>query len=163
MPPNRLAAFQTAPLAELLTVILRQFRRPLAAQGFELTDSAAADLAAAVVAHQPHDQTPLLREALAAIVGDSLAALDQWGLTFQAALDTPMDAIPGWTTTAEFLALAEAKSNAELRIALGASLLYALGDHRYADIVRWLADRADDPAAADIDSIFARRVTARSS
>lgn len=158
MPPNRLAAFQTAPLSELLAVILRQLRRPLSAHGFDLTDSTAAELAAAVASRQPHDQMPALREALAEIVAESLAVLEQWGLTFQAALDTPMDAIPGWTTTAEFLALAEAKSNAELRIALGAILLYAIDDHRYAEIVQRLAERADDPAAADFDSILARRI-----
>jgi hypothetical protein len=158
MLSKRLSTLQTAPLADLIAVVLRQFRRPLAAHGLELTDSTAADLAAAAAAHQHHPLIPSLRGALAAAVAESLAVLDQWGLTFQSALDTPMDAIPGWTTTAEFLALAEAKSNAELRIALGAILLYALGDHRYADIVRWLADRAGDPAAADFDSILARRV-----
>lgn len=157
MPPNRIAAFQTAPLSELLAVILRQLRRPLVAHGFDLTDAAAAEIAAAIASRQSHDQAPALREALAAAVAESLAVLDKWGLTFQAALDTPMDAIPGWTTTAEFLTLAEAKSNAELRIALGAILLYALGDPRYAEIVQWLADRADDPAA-DFDSILARRI-----
>jgi hypothetical protein len=157
MPPNRLAAFQTAPLSELLAVILRQLRRPLTAYGFDLTESMAAEIAASISSRQPHDQMPPLREALVHLVAESLAVLDQWGLTFPSALDTPMDAIPGWTTTAEFLALAEAKSNAELRIALGAILLYMLGDHRHAEIVQWLADRADNPAA-DFDSILARRI-----
>lgn len=160
MPPNRAAALYTAPLDELIGVLLRQYRRPLTGQGVSLTDADADALAQTALADEQHPLKEAVRAALVVLVEESAAVLAQWGLAFAESVDTQMDALPGWTTTAEFLALAETKSNAELRIALGALLLLALGDQRHVDIVRWLAERADQPDYADIDTIVAKRLLA---
>jgi len=106
------------------------------------------------------ERAAAIRAALVELVAESVAVLADWKLTFAQALDTPMDALPGWETTGEFLALAEAKSNAELRIALGAILLYALGDARHIEIMRVLAARAEMPDGVDIDTVLARRLLA---
>lgn len=119
----------SAPLDELLTLLLRQFRRPLAGHGVALTDADAAKLAGEIAARAP--ETALhsaVRAALKAVIVESEAVLGRWGLSFAQALETPMDAIPGWETTAEFLEIANEKANAELRIAAGSALLLALGD-----------------------------------
>jgi len=134
MLPDRDSALANAPLDDLLKILLRQFRRPLVAHGVELAEAEIDSLAADISARAP--ETPLranVRAALVAAVAESEAVLARWGLSFEQALVTEMDQIPGWETTAEFLALAEEKANAELRIAVGAALLAALGDVRHAD------------------------------
>jgi hypothetical protein len=159
MPPNRGAAFETAPLDELFAVLLRQYRRPLATRGVELSDADAAALAKRM-AERDVGGSALggLRAALGDLVAESEAVLAAWNLTYAESVDRAMDALPGWETTAEFLDLAERKTNAELRIALGAILLLALGDERRLDIVRWLAQRA--ASDADLDTVLARRALA---
>ncbi len=155
MLPDRLAAYRNAPLADLLALLLRQFRRPLATRGVDLTD--AQDEA---LAHQIADRADLgeqgqaIRAALIDLIGESEAVLARWNLTFRQSLDTEMNDIPGWTSTAEFLEIANEKANAELRISTGAALLTALGDPRYAPDLLFLVERGDD----DVDSIIARRV-----
>jgi hypothetical protein len=153
--PDRGQTLGSAPLDDLLIILLRQFKRPLAAQGAALADAEAETLARAVIASAP--PTPLLttvRAGLVAVIAESEAMLARWGLTFEQALDTPMDAIPGWETTAEFLEIANEKANAELRIAAGAALLTALGDPRHARKLLFLMAR--DPA--DPDAQMARRM-----
>jgi hypothetical protein len=123
-----------APIEDLLTILLRQFRRPLAAQGVTISDADAAQIAADLAARTPDmPQRSAIREALVAVIAESEAVLGKWGLSFETALNTTMDAMPGWETTAEFLEIASEKANAELRIAAGAALLLALGDARHRD------------------------------
>ncbi len=125
-----------APLEDLLTILLRQFKRPLASHGVTITDADAAQIAAEVAARQPDTpQRAAIRQALAAAIAESEAVLAGRGLTFERALATTMDAIPGWETTEEFLEIATEKANAEVRIAAGAALLLALGDARHAHTV----------------------------
>ncbi|MEO8610829.1 MAG: hypothetical protein ABI690_23230 [Chloroflexota bacterium] len=138
MPPDREHTFANAPIDELLSVLLRQLKRPLAAHGVSLTDAQAEKLAADCAVGTPLTQ-PELIPALIAVVTESEAVLAKMGLTFIQALDTPMDQVSGWETTAEFLELANEKSNAELRITLGAALALAFGDARFSAYVRHLA------------------------
>ena len=149
MLPNRAQTLANAPLEDLLTILLRQFKRPLASHDVTLSDADAQTLAHEVATYAP--ETPLrasIREALVTLIAESEAVLAGFGLTFEQSLDTPMDKLTGWETTAEFLELANEKSNAELRIAAGAALLTALGDLRHARRLWALHERDDqDPDA----------------
>jgi hypothetical protein len=149
MRPDRGQTLANAPLEDLLTILLRQFKRPLAAQSVTLTDADAARIAAEVAGSAPEsDERRAIREALVAVIAESESVLARWSLTFEQALDTPMDKIDGWESTAEFLEVANEKANAELRIAAGAALLTALGDPRHAPKLRFLHQRdPDDPDA----------------
>lgn len=157
MLPNRTSAYENAPLADLLSVLLRQFKRPLKTHGVSLTDADADSLAKRLAAGEALDSSGIaVRDALLDLVTESENALAGWNLTFEQALDTPMDAMPGWESTADFLEIANTKSNAELRISTGSILLLALGDDSRVDHVRFLALRPPD--VADLDSLLARRV-----
>lgn len=154
MLPQRSAAYETAPLEELLSVLLRQFKRPLKSRGVTLTDAEADQLAQVITARQPLTaQAVAVRDALLGLVAESESVLAQWDLTFEQALDTEMNAIPGWESTADFLELANIKSNAELRISTGSILLLALGDTSRVEHLRFLATRP-----ADLDTVLARRI-----
>ncbi len=149
-------ALSSAPLDDVLALLLKQFKRLLAAKGVSLTDADIETIVGQVAARNPQDgRIPAIRAALVALVEESEAVLARWNLTFPQALDTNMDAIPGWESTAEFLDIANEKSNAEIRIAAGAALLAAFGDLRYRPYLTHLA--AGD---YDVDAIFARRVLA---
>jgi hypothetical protein len=153
--PDRTSAYQNAPLSELLSILLRQYRRPLEAHQIHLTDAEADALAQTIVTHQlPGHTEQQLRAALIDLVAESEVVLARWDLTFQQSLDTEMSAIPGWESTAEFLEIANEKANAELRISTGAALLAALGDYTRAPDLLFLSERGDD----DLDSVIARRV-----
>lgn len=157
MPPNRTAAYERAPLDELLAILLRQFKRPLHTLGITLTDTEAAELMAAAVRREPlSEQAQRVRDALLQLVTESETVLAGWGLTYEQSLVTEMSDLPGWETTAEFLELANEKANAELRISTGAALLAALGDLRYTPSLLALAARVGPDA--DLDEVIARRV-----
>ncbi|NDJ62095.1 MAG: hypothetical protein GYB67_13270 [Chloroflexi bacterium] len=153
--PDPTAAYFRAPLAELLAILLRQYRRPLRSREIELTDADGVTLAEMIVARAPlTDQARAVRDALAALIAESEAVLARWDLTLAQALDTPMDQIPGWETTADFLEIANEKANAELRISTGAALLTALGQTRYATYLVDVVARGVD----DLDAVIAQRV-----
>jgi hypothetical protein len=97
-----------------------------------------------------------VRDALVDLVAESERVLAVWNLTYEQSLDSEMNDLPGWETTAEFLELANEKTNAELRISTGSALLAALGDQRYARYLWVLAERSG--ADADLDEVIARRV-----
>lgn len=153
--PDRASLAQTAPLEELLSLLLRQYKRPLETQGVSLSNADAQALANDILQRNPASaQAAAVCAALAALVDESLGVLAGWNLTFAQSLETDMDAMPGWETTAEFLDVANEKSNAEIRIAAGATLLAALGDLRHGDAVYYLATHDSE----DVDSVIARRV-----
>lgn len=155
MRPDPVAAYRSAPLGDLLAILLRQYRRPLAGRGFEMSDAQAAALAEALAARCPReDQAQALRAALRDLTAESEAVLARFDLTFPASLDVEMSAIAGWETTAEFLEIANEKANAELRLSTGGSLLMALGDRHYAPALLALVERGED----DLDAVIARRV-----
>ncbi|MEO8391709.1 MAG: hypothetical protein ABI700_01835 [Chloroflexota bacterium] len=155
IPPDPLLAYQNAPLGDLLSILLRQVRRPLKGHGVDLTDAEAESLAHDLTAHAPlSEKAQAIRAALVDLIAESETVLTRWNLTFQQSLDTEMKDISGWESTAEFLEIANEKANAELRISTGASLLAALGDLRYASDLLFLVERGED----DLDAVIARRV-----
>lgn len=153
MFPDRPSPAESWPLEHLIATLLRQFKRPLAAQGVTLTDADAQAVARAVTTDAPDERLAAVTPALAAVIAESETVLRQWGLTFRQSLQTGVDALPGWHSTADFLALAEAKTNAEIRIGAGAALLAALDDLRYAG---YLFDQLE-AAPDEVESILARR------
>ncbi len=155
MHPDRLAAYRDAPLADLLAILLRQFRRPLAGRGIDLTDAEIETLAQRIAERaDPGEQAAAIRAALVDLIAESETVLARWTLTFRQSLDAEMTDISGWHSTAEFLEIANEKANAELRISTGAALLAALGDPRCAPDLLWLVERGED----DLDAVIARRV-----
>jgi hypothetical protein len=142
----------------MMTLLLRQVKRPIAAFGVELSD-AEADLIAHQIASRANldDKAQAVREALTKVVAESEALLkDRWRLTFEQSVDTSMEAIPGWESTADFLDIANEKINAELRISVGSALVTALGDRRYARHLIFQSGRDEH----DVDTVIARRVLA---
>lgn len=117
-------------MEDLIGVLLRQLKRPLASHGFPLSDSQAEALARSRLAGQPDERIPELLAALEAVIAESVAVLARFGFRFQEALDADMNQIGGWDSTAEFLEIANEKSNAELRITLASALALAFGGDR---------------------------------
>lgn len=155
MLPIRQSAFATAPLSDVVAVLLRQLRRPLAAHGVKFTDAEAVSMGSDLVARHPgFSVPPMLKSGLAAVIAESEAVLAGLGLVFPASLDQPMEAVPGWTTTSEFLELANEKANAELRIGAAAALELVCGVDAHRPHLLALAARPAD----DVDGILARRV-----
>ncbi len=151
LPTDRAHTFANAPIQDLLSVLLRQLKRPLATQGFKLTDAEANRLAAERVEGKIPQRSLELVAALEDIVSESEAVLTNLGLTFQTSLDADLSTIGNWQTTAEFLDIANEKSNAELRITLGAALNMAfVGDEQYAPYLLFLAssDHGDETVIA---------------
>lgn len=130
LPTDRARTFDNAPIDELLSVLLRQLKRPLAAHGFKLTDARADELAQQRAATRSVPQASELVVALRAVVAESQGVLEKMGFTFQQSIQTGMDEVQGWQTTAEFLELANEKSNAELRIILASGLGLVFGQER---------------------------------
>jgi len=155
---QRLNAWRAAPLDELLTVLLRQFKRLLLSKGLPLSDADAAQIAATLVRRDPPDERmERLRPALIALTEESETVLAGLGLSFPAALRTEVADMPGWETTADFLALAEEKANAELRISTGSALLVLLGERRCGAHLAAVLDRAAETGQIDLDTIIAER------
>lgn len=166
LPQDRARTFENAPLDDLLGVLLRQLKRPLAAHAFDFTDAEAQQLAAERVAGQESPRRADLLAALSAVVTESEAVLSGIGLTFQKSLDADMNDVGGWETTAEFLELANEKSNAELRITLGSALALAFdGDKHFANDLLFLAtgDYGDETVIARRILSFASSVDSRDS
>lgn len=156
LPPDPITTYRNAPLNELLAIMLWQFRRPLAGKGVELSDEDVDMLVERIVGRKAlREKAMLLRLALGELVAASEGVLAGWGLTFEQSLDTEMGDVPGWESTAEFLEIANEKSNAELRISTGSILLVALGDEQQKARLRFLAARE-----GDLDGIIAARVLA---
>lgn len=158
MPPvNPAEKLLDAPIAELVGLLLKQFTRLLHERGLALGQAQLNQVNEAAAQHQP---VPALHDALVqhlrALVEESLVYLhERFGLDFAAALQTDMSQVGGWETTAEFLDIANHKSNAELRISAGASLLAMLSDGTYASELFAVIDA--DAGLMDVDAMIARR------
>lgn len=152
MSDERAQTFENAPIGDLIGILLRQMRRPLGTHGFHMTDTEAVRLAHERVEKGTMENPDLLRAVVEA-VKESQAVLDKMGLNFEQSLDADMNSIGGWTSTAEFLELANEKSNAELRITLGAVLALILGDRGFVSSLLYLAggDYGDE-------TVIARRI-----
>jgi hypothetical protein len=157
MPPSPAHALLEAPLNELIAVLYKQFNRLLAQGGVLLSTQEVAALAAAAADRQPLPPTAeRVRERLAELIHESEQELrTRFQMSFAQALASDMSHVHGWETTAEFLELANHKSNAELRISAASSLLLMLGDARFAHHAYAVID--DDNGLMDVDACFARR------
>jgi hypothetical protein len=156
VPPSRQSAFANAPMSDLIDILLRQFKRPLANYAIQLSTQDVDAIAAAVAARKPLSERSIqVRDGLIRVIAESERLLAGWNLTFEKSLQTEMADMPGWESTAEFLELANEKSNAELRIAAGSALVLALGDDRYRAYLRFLVD---NPHLDDVSAVMARRI-----
>jgi hypothetical protein len=161
MPRNRAENAANWDIEKLVAILLRQFKRLLSERGVELTEAGIQRLAGDA-ANRTTGTDPVatgVRRAMTGIVEESLAQLAAWDLDYARALATPMDQMPGWETTADFLELANAKGNAELRISAGASLLAFMGDTRFAGELLACYDHGRDDFE-DVDAVIARRALA---
>lgn len=154
---NRAQNAATWDMDKLIAILIRQFKRPLAERGLIYTESEIISTAQAAANREPiTEQTRKLCNAMADVVQESLGVLAAWDLTYTQSLATGMEAMPGWETTAEFLELANEKGNAELRISAGASLMAALSDLRFADmLIACYENGIQDPE--DVDAVIAKR------
>jgi hypothetical protein len=141
------------PQETLLADLLKQVNKPslLGARGIQLSKEEIDRIAATSKADKD------LRDALLDIVEESLHELkERFGFSYAESLKTQdMNVIGGWETTAEFLELANHKSNAELRISLGASLLAFFGDKRAAKHLFTLIEI--DAGLNDVDALIGKR------
>ena len=98
-----------------------------------------------------------INNALYDIVQESITLLDdRFSLNFAKALETTdISDVADWHTTADFLEIANEKSNAELRISAGCSLMVFLGDVRLANHLLTVI-RVDD-GVNDVDAMIAKR------
>ncbi len=152
---DRTSPAATWPFETLVAVLLKQFKRPLAAQGLDLSDADAQTIAQDAAARAaPGEMARAVVAALAAVIAESEAVLAGWGLSFRESLAADLDAIPGWHSTAEFLEIANQKTNAEIRIGAGAALLAVLGDQRHVPYLFDLVEHDPD----EVEAIIARRV-----
>lgn len=157
MPPHAANALLDAPIEDLISLLVKQFARLLAEGGVPLSTVNIAAIASHAAAHDAlPDGGDGLLSTLCDLVADSETELQQrFGLTFGQSLRQAMNQIGGWETTAEFLELANYKSNAELRISAGSALLLMLGDDTYA--ANALEVIAEDARRMDVDACFACR------
>ena len=132
-------------------ILLRQFKTLIAP--IEIKDTMT--FALRMVENAPLDgEAQALHERMIELVSESERVLAGWDLSFAESLLTEMGDLPGWETTAEFLEIANVKSNAELRIAAGSVLLVALGDLRR--VPHLLAAIAHDPD--EVETVAAQRL-----
>ncbi|MGB7337483.1 MAG: hypothetical protein WBC91_01215 [Phototrophicaceae bacterium] len=160
MMENPAEQLKKVPLTLLVPDLLKQFNKPslLAQRGVILSKVEIDDIGEAVNQQQPlPDNTRAICEALADIVRESLVVLDdEFSLSFERALQTlDISDVAAWETTADFLEIANIKSNAELRISAGCSLMVFLGDASLAKHLLTLIKV--DAGTNDVDAMIAKR------
>lgn len=157
MPPNPALALLDAPISDLIGLLMKQFTRLLNESGVHLNTQTITKITIDSATHQPLPPNEReVSDGLRHLVAESEAELKtRFSLTFVQALATDMNGIGGWETTAEFLELANVKSNAELRISAASSLLLMMGDAHYAGHA--IGVIYDDNGLMDVDACIARR------
>lgn len=161
-PNNPADSLRTVPLSLIAADLLKQFNKPTLFGKHGLTFSKAEidHIAAQIEAQQPVEQAFAVCAGLAALIAESEAELQaRFGMDFARSLATQdLRNVGGWETTAEFLEIANHKSNAELRISAGATLMLLLGDARPAPHLFTLLQV--DGGADDVDALLAKRALA---
>jgi len=158
MPPrNPSEQLLSLPVDGLILELLKQFKRLLAERNVDLTTAEIKQISEKAANYEPlPEKVAAIQAAMVQIVQESQTVLsERFGYTFAESLAVDMDSISGWETTAEFLEIANHKSNAELRISAGATLLTFLGDDRYTEPL--FAVIAADEDTGDVDAAMARR------
>ena len=160
-PPDPIEQLYAAPLADIVTLLLRQFERLLQGDGVELSTRHINTIGDAVAAAQPVPQRDTLSAALHRLVEDSIAVLRrEFELTFARSLCTTMQDLPLWESTSDFIDIANIKSNAELRISAGSTLLLLLHDTRHTQRLLDLLQATEVCDASEVDAVMARRALA---
>lgn len=160
MRPDRASNVEDWEIDALVVVLLRQFKRLLADKAVILTDADMQTLGFCVVERTLTDETTSpIREALDALITDSIGVLHQWGLTFAQSLATDMNDLTSlWETTADFLALANEKGNAEIRISAGSALHTLLGGKDYVDhLITTIDHDLRVLGTLDVDAMICKR------
>lgn len=156
LPNNPAQSLRTVPTNELIALLLKQFKRLLTERDIKLTSDELNSISVAIAQYQVTPKTDAIQKALLELVAESETVLqERFGLTFAEALATDMNGIGGWETTAEFLEIANHKSNAELRISAGSSLLTLTGNAQFVEHL-W-AVIAEDAGVWDVDASIAQR------
>lgn len=157
---NPTEQIKTVPLTILVPDLLKQFNKPtlLGQRGVQVSKSEIDSIGEALAEGQSlPDNVAEINLALRDIVQESITLLDEkFGLTFEQALQTSnISDVGDWKTTADFLEIANEKSNAELRISAGSSLLAFLGDVNLAEHLLTVIEV--DAGANDVDAMIAKR------
>lgn len=160
MMDNPAEQLKTVPLTILVPDLLKQFNKPslLGQRGVTLTKSDMDAIAEALEQQHPLPaNTQAICDALADIVRESVTVLDeQFSLSVEQALQIhDISEVAAWETTADFLEIANIKSNAELRISAGCSLMAFLGDVSLAEHL--LTVIKVDAGTNDVDAMIAKR------
>lgn len=160
MPPrNPAEQLKALDVAHLTAELLKQFQRLLTQHEVSLTKAQIDHISEQVAQQQPPPDTiAAVCAAMRTIVNESVTELKtRFHFTFARSLREDMTSIGGWTTTAEFLEVANHKSNAELRISAGSTLLILLGetDATYFDYLYTVINH--DAGVQDVDAVFAQR------
>lgn len=156
LPPTPENQLGNAPFFDLMRVLLSQFKRLLADNDVPLTADETLAVARAIANDQTHDKLTDIQRIMQQLVDESVGLIqNRWGLTFAECLDADMNTIQAWETTAEFLEIANDKSNAELRVSAGSTLLVAMRNLNY---MQYLLDVIKhDAGVMDVDAVFAKR------
>lgn len=157
---NPAEQIKTVPLTILVPDLLKQFTKPtLLGQRGVLLSKSEIDAIGELLAEGQSlpDNVAEINLALRDIVQESITLLDEkFGLTFAQALQTSnISDVAEWETTADFLEIANEKSNAELRISAGCSLMAFLGDVSLAEHLLTVIEV--DAGANDVDAMIAKR------
>lgn len=151
---------KTLPLTILVADLLKQFNKPtlFIQRGVNLTKAEMDAIATALEKQQAlPEKVASINDALADIIGESLTLLDnKFGLSFEQSLRTlDISDVAEWETTSDFLEIANEKSNAELRISAGVSLMVFLKDVRL--VAHLLTVIRVDDGINDVDAMIAKR------
>lgn len=153
------SAYERATPKQLTDVLLRQLQNPMKNDAqLDLSFDSIWAIAEAVDVREP---LPAVAETVMAALKQVIATSRAWfagrNLTFEQALLTDMKDMPGWESTADFLTLANYKSNHELRVATAAAALMMLGDRSEACVLLFLLKH---PQRDEVSAIMARRTLA---
>lgn len=157
---NPAEQLKTVSLTILVPDLLKQFNKPtlLAQRDVKLTKIEIDAIGDTLEKGKPlPEKVTAINAAMADIIKESLTVLDdKFGLSFEQALKTTdISSVAEWETTADFLEIANEKSNAELRISAGCSLMAFLGDVSLAEHL--LTVIRVDNGVNDVDAMIAKR------
>jgi hypothetical protein len=128
---------RTAPDETLIILLLKQFKGLLEEQGIELDTTKIRDIAQQATERSAlSEEGEAVKTCLLNIVQESIDLLKtRYRAAFKDSMLMNANLIGGWKTPTEFQELISQKNNAEVRIAMGATLLAFFGDTRYIEHV----------------------------
>lgn len=151
------AELRNAPIGDIFNLLLTQFKRLMVERKVKISAHDIRHYADSVTKHalSPADAAPMIK-VMDELISESEQELQQrFSFSFAQSLGTDMTDIDMWETTADFLELANIKSNAELRISAGSALMCLLGDYRYVHHLLTVIEQ--DPNITDVDAVIAKR------